>query len=107
MKNIKSFNEYSRSYVWEPIRIPTEQRYMPNKKNIKLYKKSVSEAITDLLNNVYKLSKNDIKEFQNKIWTSYFKEWKNVFLDSLVNWDTPEQCAQKAINKLKIFTNLT
>ena len=107
MKNIKSFNEYSRSYVWEPARIPSEKQYMPDKKNIKLYKKSVTDAITELLKNIYKLSDNDINKFKNKIWTTYFKEWKDIFIDSLVNWDTPEQCAQKAINKIKIFTNLT
>jgi len=108
MKNIKSFNEYiNRSYVWEPIRIPSEERYMPDDENKKLYQKSVIEEISEILKTVYELSDKEIIKIQKDIWSKYFKDWKHILVDSMVNWDTPSQCAQKIINVIKTNFNLT
>jgi len=107
MNNIKTFNEFSRAYVWEPMRVPSEDRYMPNKQNEELYKKAVKEEIEEVLKSVYKLSDNDIKKFQDTIWNKHFDDWKDILVDSMVNWDTPSQCAQKIVNKTKTHFNLT
>jgi hypothetical protein len=80
---------------------------MPNDENKKLYQKSVGEEISDILKSVYELSDDEITKIQTDIWTKYINEWKHILIDSMVNWDTPSQCAQKIINFIKNKFNLT
>jgi len=105
MNNIKSFNEFS-NFVWEPKRVPNEEQYMPDQKNADMYKKSVEDALISMLTDLYQLDGKTAKQVNKIIWTTYLKEWENVLKDCLVNWDTPEICAQKCINSLKSFLNL-
>lgn len=107
MKNIKSFNEFYGDLVWDPKRKPVDPRLMPSEDNRKLYSKAVREEINKVLVDVYQLGDNDIMKIQDVIWDSNFENWKDVFDDCLVNWDTPENCAQKAVTKMKSFFNLT
>lgn len=107
MNNIKSFNEYKRDFVWDPIRKPIDPQYMPDESNIAEYKQSVKEEIHDLLLNTYQLGPNDIEKIQEVLWKTNIKDWKDILDDCLVNWDTPAQCAQRCLTKMKTIFNLT
>lgn len=106
MKNLKTFNEY-RDFVWDPIRKPINPEYMPDEENIRLYKDAVKDEIDKILDTIYQLGPKDNEKIQYAIWTTHIDEWKDVLDDCLVNWDTPAQCAQRCINKMKSLFNLT
>lgn len=107
MKNIDSYLEFAKRFKWEPERRPVDDRHMPAEKDKKLYLKSVKEEITSLLKSLYKLDNEDIKEIQSKIWKDLKNDWKDILDDCLVNWDTPDTCAQKCLNQLADSLKIT
>lgn len=107
MKNIVNFFEFAKRFKWEPERRPVDDRHMPKEKDKKEYLQAVKEEISSLLDSLYKLEKDHIQEIQDKIWNDFKYDWKDILDDCLVNWDTPDTCAQKCLNQLADSLKIT
>lgn len=102
---IQTFKQFD-SRVWDLKRKAVKPHNMPNIARQNDYLQTVKEEIAQILKNIYNFSQQNIDIIQNSIWLDLKAEWQDILDDSLVNWDTPQVCAQKCLTKMKEFIPL-